>query len=220
MKPEFLVLPILAYASLLFLSNSKFQIPNSKQIQNSKFQIQKSFAAQQLNNKTILFFAFLGLVGAFFAKGVNAPFSELNSWIFEYVPGMNLFRDPTKFYLLISISYSVLIPFSIGRIYAWFSSHTKFSIFNFQFSNKPQFFNFQNCFLLFAFCFLLFLIRPAVFGQLGGTFVRFELPVEYVKLKDFLHREPGFFRTLWIPRQHRFSYYSLTNVPVEAEPLF
>ena len=68
--------------------------------------------------------------------------------------------------------------------------------------------------------FWLFLIRPAVFGELGGTFQKREVPEEYVKLKDFLHSQPDFFRILWIPRQHRFTYYSLTHLPVEAEPLF
>ncbi|EKD86147.1 MAG: hypothetical protein ACD_37C00447G0001, partial [uncultured bacterium] len=48
MKPEFLIIPILAYSSLLFIKNIETKI-----------------------KKYIIFFAVLGLVGAFLAKGAN-----------------------------------------------------------------------------------------------------------------------------------------------------
>jgi len=190
LKPEFLLLPIMAYSSLLFIT---------------------------AKNRTIIFFALLGLLGAFLAKGINPPFGEINQWLFVSIPGMNLFRDPTKFYLLVVLSYFVLIPFSIYSICVWLNSKFKSQ------SSKLQF-KTQNYFFIILFLFFVgywvFLIRPAIFGQLGGTFREREVPEEYIKLKDFLSRQPGFFRTLWIPRQHRFSFYSLTHVPVEAEPLF
>ncbi len=193
MRPEFLFLPILAYSSLLFFKKS---------------------------NKIIVFFVFLGLLGSFLAKGTNEPFGEAYIWLFEHVPGFVMFRDPTKWYLMIALSYSVLIPFSIGQIYTWFSSHTKFSIFNIQFSNKSQYINFQNVFFLFALFFLLFLIHPAIFGNLGGTFQKHEVPKEYVVLKDFLHNKSEFFRTLWIPSGVRFNYFSNTHLIVVPELLF
>ena len=56
------------------------------------------------------YFAFLALIGVFFAKGVNEPFGGIFQWMFERVPGFVMFRDPTKFYLYIAMGYSVLIP--------------------------------------------------------------------------------------------------------------
>ena len=192
MRPEFLFLPILAYSSLLFLKKSNI----------------------------IIFFALLGLLGSFLAKGANPPFGEVYLWMFDHVPGFVLFRDPTKWYLMIALSYSVLIPFSIGQICIWFSSHTKFSIFNFQFSNKSQFLNVQNFFFFFPFSFFVFLIRPAILGQLGGTFQKHEIPKEYIVLKDFLHDQPEFFRTLWIPRGVRFNYFSNKHLVIVSDLLF
>ena len=176
MKPEFILLTIIAYSGLLF----KFR-------------------------RGILFFALLGIVGAFLAKGANPPFGEINTFLFEHIPGMSMFRDPTKFYILVVLSYSVLVSFSVYSIYDWLKS------------KLPNFL--PNLFLLLTIFYLLFLIRPAIFGQLGGTFKEREVPPEYVNLKDFLYKQPGFFRTLWIPRQHRFTYNFWSRMPVEAEPL-
>jgi len=94
MRPEFLMIPILAFSSLLFISQLK------------------TLRAK----KNILFFASLGLIGAFLAKGSKPPFGGIYLWLFKYFPGMNMFRDSTKFYLLVALSYSVLIPFSVSKI--------------------------------------------------------------------------------------------------------
>jgi len=97
MKPEFLFLPILAFISLLFIENLD------------------SLRAK----KNILFFGLLAIIGSFLSKGINLPLGEVYRWLFNNVPGMNLFRDPTKFYILLALSYSVLIPFSVEKIYLY-----------------------------------------------------------------------------------------------------
>ena len=126
-RPMFLILPVLAYSSLLFINEltssrvneftekkaHEFTSLKSKKITNSL--INNSLIA----NKIILYFALLALVGAFLAKGSNPPFGEIYLWLFKNVPGMNMFRDPIKFYVLTAIAYSVLIPFSISRSYEW-----------------------------------------------------------------------------------------------------
>src|ERR1035437_4166825 len=95
MRPEFLLLPVLAFASLFFI----------KRNEASKEKVY------------ILFFALLGLIGAFLAKGSNDPFGGIYLWMFNHVPGFIMFRDPAKWYPLVAISYAVLIPFSMWKIY-------------------------------------------------------------------------------------------------------
>lgn len=173
LQPEFLLLPILAYSGLLlFISNIR----------------------NRISKRTILFFTILGLVGAFLAKGANEPFGFLNQWMFEYVPGMSMFRDPSKFYILIVLSYSVLIPFSI--------SNFKLKI--------------HNVFLIFTILYLVFLIRPAIFGQLTGTFKTYQIPQEYIALKEFLKRDQSFSPVLWIPQRQRFGFYSKNHPAFES----
>jgi len=86
MQPEFLIIPLVAFGSLLF------------------------------KEKNIRFFAILALIGAFFAKGVLGPFGGIFQWMFEHVPGFVMFRDPTKFYFYVAIAYSVLIPAVLKKI--------------------------------------------------------------------------------------------------------
>ncbi|PIR79698.1 MAG: hypothetical protein COU25_04025 [Candidatus Levybacteria bacterium CG10_big_fil_rev_8_21_14_0_10_35_13] len=158
----------------------------------------------------------LGLLGAFLAKGANEPFGEIYLWLFNHVPGFVLFRDPTKWYTLIALSYSMLIPFTIFKAYELLKSPQKFQISNF----KNQFFNFQNLFLILTSLFLILLIRPAFLGQLSGTFKSVQIPKEYVRLEQFLSSQESFFRTLWVPTQQRFSYYSAKHPAVPAQNFF
>lgn len=198
MKPEFLLLPILAYSSLFFVcSESRKQRTENK-------------------SKIILFFALLGLLGAFLAKGAQEPFGGIYIWMFTHIPGFIMFRDPTKWYTLIALSYSILIPYSISQIYEWLRSQSKFSIFNFQFSIKSKIFNIQNLFILLLTSYFLLLISPALFGQLGGTFKKNSFPQEYSKLEQFLLSSKKFSRTLWIPSVHRFAYYSNTHPAISS----
>jgi len=198
MRPEFIILPILAYSSLLFL--------------NSKLKNQTNN-----NNMVILFFAVLGLFGAFLAKGLNPPFEEINIWMFRYVPGIGMFRDPTKFYLLIALSYSMLIPFSLYSIYNIFNEKCKTHNINFLVRVQTLL---PNLFIFFTFLYLLFLIRPALLGELSGTFKFHQVPKEYIVLKDFISTQPQFFRLLWIPQQQRFGFVSYTHPSIGANTLF
>ena len=181
MKPEFIILPILAFSSLLFL---KSLITNYQLL--------------------ITYFALLALIGTFLAKGVNPPLGMINRWLFQ-IPGFNLFRDPTKFYILVALSYSLLIPFSISQIYIWLTSKFKASKY------------LANLFLLFVICWLLFLIKPLILGQLGGTFKAKEVPQEYIILKDFLVNDQSSGRVLWLPVKQRFGFSSQNHPAINSE---
>ena len=185
LQPEFLILPILAYSSLLFISKNK-------------------------NQKYLLFFALLGLVGTFLSKGANPPFGEVNTWMFQNFPGMAMFRDPTKFYVLIALSYSILIPFSIFSISEWLKSKILFKGQS-AFGRK---FQISNLLLIFTFLFLIFLVAP-IFGQIKIK----QVPQEYVELKDFLINEKTFSRTLWIPKWQRFGFFSNNHPAIGREEL-
>jgi len=179
MRAQFLVLPLLAYASLFFLSSK---------------------AKQSLFTKrTILFFSLIGLVGAFLGKGANPPFGDVYIFLFDYLPGFVVFRDPTKWYVLTALSFSILIPSGVYFIYT--TIRVKYI---------------SNLFLLALICYLFFLISPALLGELTGTFQKDEVPKEYVVFKNFLQKQTDFSRTLWVPRQQRFSFYSKIHPPVEA----
>ncbi|MCL4360166.1 hypothetical protein M1555_02830 [Patescibacteria group bacterium] len=199
LQPEFLLLPIIAFASLLCVSKSK----NQKD-------------GDMPNDRPILFFASLGLLGAFLAKGASAPFGAVNIWLFVHLPLSFLFRDPTKFYVLTAVSYSMLIPFSLysassyltarikgngGRPVRLVGEHVRWAV--------PSA----------AVVFLLVLIRPAIGGQLRGTFAKHEVPADYVRLASFLRSRPEFFRTLWVPTTEHYNFYTNTHPAAAADKL-
>ncbi len=191
LQPEFLILPIIAFSSLLFI-NSKVKTQNS-----------------------IISLAFIGLLGAFLAKGASPPFGEVNRWLFQHFPPMVMFRDPTKFYLLTALSYSILIPFSVCSIHEWLKLKLNPSASLRQRSGQALRASAQNylpnIFLLLITCYLLLLVRPLWNGELREEFKPREVPPEYVQLKDFLVSQPQFFRTLWLPDWQRFGYFSNTH---------
>ncbi len=195
LRPEFLVLPVLAFTSLLFIGRRT-----------------ESKGQETIN---IRFLALLALLGAFLAKGANEPFGFVNIWMYEKIPGFTLFRDPTKFYLYVILSYTVLIPMGIEYLYLWVTTLLKTKTRS-SLLKLPLYHLFYIVFVFFW----LALNRQAVFGQLGGTFIRRSVPEEYIRLKDILVEEKTFSRTLWVPRQPRFAFYSNTHSSVEAVPLF
>lgn len=172
MKIEFLTLPILAFASLFFSTKSKEQ------------------------SKLILFFVAIALIGAFLAKGINDPAGNFYGYLFEHLPGFQMFRDPTKFYSLIALSYSILIPFTIYEIYILITKLKK--------NAKLLTYLYISIISLV----LIFPILPALTGNLKGTFKSVTIPDEYKKLESTLANDQGFYRTLWIPSMHRYGYYS------------
>lgn len=222
LKPEFLMLPILAFSSLLFIPKIKYQ---KSKIHIKDQKESNSLAIEQFNNKqslsflqknrTVLFFSFLGLLGTFLAKGTNPPFGEVNTWIFSNLPGMSMFRDPTKWYLLIALSYSMLIPYGLHHLSKTFSSKFKSDSTGLKIQKLLS-----NLFLLFAFCYLLFLTMPLWLGEQREIFKPKEVPKEYVELKDFLVSQKQFFRTLWIPQWQRFGYFSNTHPAIGRNEVF
>ncbi|MCL4382514.1 MAG: hypothetical protein M1575_00215 [Patescibacteria group bacterium] len=200
MKWEFLFIPILAFSSLLFVNKSKVTKQKSKvqvKIQNCE---EKQTTFRSDSESVIIFFVILGLAGAFLAKGSNWPFGEIYLGLFNYLPGMVMFRDSTKFYTLVALSYSVLIPYSTWKIYEWL----KFKKY------------IPSLFLLLVACCLLLLIKPAWSGELNGTFKPKIIPREYVDLKNFINDQPGFFRTFWIPQKQRFAFYSDNHPAIDG----
>jgi hypothetical protein len=193
MQPEFLAIPILAYSSLLFINRKKTEHGDTEK------------------NRIILFFALLGLTGSFLAKGVNPPFGGIYLWCFEHLPGFVMFRDPTKWYLLVSLSYSVLIPFSLENISCWLRG--KLSTVN-KYKDMDKYAGLVIC-VIFV-CFWIISIREAVTGQLGGTFKEHRIPTEYSKLENLLSHDPEYYRTFWVPSVQRFGYTSNIHPAIDA----
>jgi hypothetical protein len=186
-RPEFLLIPLLAFLPLTLLRENL----------NSSLRFH------------IIFFSFLALVASFFAKGTNEPFADIYPWMFQNIPGFILFRDPTKWYVLIAIAYSILIPLSISLLaeYSkkWFLYNKKYL---------------QLLFFLGFFIYSISLLRPLFIDHPRGTLVKREVPKEYVQLNTMLTNDTAFSRVLWVPKQQRFAMSTRNHPIIEAYPFF
>lgn len=177
MRPEFVLVSVLAFSSLIFV--------------------------RKKTDRLIVIVALTALIGAFLAKGVNDPFGEIYYFLSNHVPLFTMFRDSTKWYLMIALSCSILIPFTLLRL-----SQLKIKL--------P--YKTYVVFLLFALVWVV-TIRQAIMGQLTGTFQAKTIPSEYIQLEKLLASQQEFSRILWVPQQSRFGYYSETHPAVSSYDL-
>ena len=179
LKPEFLILPIISFLSLLFIGK-----------------------AEKKEKKIILFFSAITLIGIFIAKGTNDPFGYIYAILFEKFPGFIIFRDSTKWYLLIAWGYTILIPYSLWNMAEYLKKRKK-SLLS------------KTSVGLLAIVFLLFWaisIRQALLGSVDGLLKIKGIPPDYLKLEKFLNSRDDYFRTLWVPVRSRYEN-SLINHP-------
>lgn len=189
LQPEFLLLPLIAFGSLLSISTR----------------------TKISNDKHILYFALLSLGGIFFAKGVVEPFGIFFSWMFDHIPGFVMFRDPTKFYLYITIGYSMLIPYTLHNIFGLILSATK---------KQSKHSHVLLSMLIICACIWLYMIRPIFLGTLTGNFKPKAVSVDYVRFKDVLLDDTTPSRVLWLPMPEKFAYTSDIHPALTAEKLF
>jgi hypothetical protein len=145
------------------------------------------------NKKSILFFCLLLLLGLLLAKQTANPFPSLYPWLYENFPGFNLFREASKFYLLIALGYMGLFAFGIESIFI-------------------RICNSWLRVVIFTVVALILLVNavPLLTKEIGGLFVSRMEPREYVALTgQLLSDQEYYYRTLWIPLYHQWGHYDL-----------
>lgn len=154
-------------------------------------------------NRKTLFFALISLMGILLTKQADRPFPNLYLWLYQNLPGFGAFREASKFYFLIAIGYAVLI----GSFVNWlWSSHGRIKI-------LPV-----VRLLLTTLIILIFLwnVSPLIAGKIGSLFVPRRMPDDYLIVKDFISKQPAYFRTLWVPRVSYWSFYNNSHPKVNS----
>lgn len=156
-----------------------------------------AFLSLYLNrdNKNVIFFGIIALLGIFLTKQVGQPFSGAYPWLFHYVPGFNAFREASKFYFLIGLGYSVLI----GAFINWIWQFIKKS------KNKQYIKYFITFIILFIF---LWNLKPVMTGVISGIYVNREIPNGYKYFSTYISENQNYYRTLWIPNHSKWLFYS------------
>jgi len=137
-------------------------------------------------NKFVIFFGLVGLVGVFLSKQTAVPLTGVYPWLYEHIPGFKgSFREASKFYFLIIISYSVLIAFFVKSL---LDLSKRSVISNF----------FKYCVIGLIAIMFLWNVKPIVSAEMD-IFQSREIPEDYAILNKFIKQETDFSRTLFVP---------------------
>lgn len=161
------------------------------------------FLAPVLRRKSrvVGFWLFTALISVFLVKGTNEPLGEVYSWLFINVPGFSLFRDPTKFFILVTLSYSMLIGVTVTEL----EKRIKW---------KPILIP------LLLTAYLLILISPVWSGRMTGTLNEPYNKSSFNEVSRILEQDKDFGRVLWIPSVAPLGYSSPTHPSMEASRIF
>lgn len=160
------------------------------------------FLAPLLRRKSreVGFWLLVALVSVFLVKGANPPLPGVYPWLFANVPGFSLFRDPTKFFFLVALSYSVLLGVTVDEV-------TK---------RLPKI---KTAIVVVLAAYFVVLARPVWLGRMTGTFSKPIYEKEYFGLAEKFEEDKDFGRVFWIPTKAPLGYSSPIHPSVEASRL-
>lgn len=156
--------------------------------------------ALNYKNPKVYFFLFLSLLGILLTKQSDKPFPNLYLWLYQHFPGFNAYREASKFFVILSLGYSVLIAFFIASL------RLRKSI--------------VATIVVLVSLLFLWNAKPFVIGEIGGLFVPKTRPRDFEIIKDFLYQQPDFFRTAWLPASGMWGYFDLTHPKINLHTAY
>jgi hypothetical protein len=136
-------------------------------------------------SKPLIFFTVLAFVGVTLTKQSDEPFAGLYEFLYKRLPTFNLFREASKFYLLVAFGYAGILAYGLKNILPKVGNVIE----------KRAFGLVSGVIILICFSNIL----PVLNGSIGGLFVTRPELSDYTKLNSFIQKQPEFFRTLWVP---------------------
>jgi len=144
--------------------------------------------------KEIIFFGIISLIGVFLTKQAAEPLVGAYLWLYNNFPGFWVFREASKFYLITAIGYAGLLGYGLLAL----KEHKN------EILNKYLFIGFSVIILLIS----IFNTKPLITGEIRTMFIPRHIPSDYIILKDFISKQPGYFRTMYVPTYSRWGIFT------------
>lgn len=144
-------------------------------------------------NILVMFWMVVALMSIFLTKGSQEPFPHIYNWLFDHLPGFVLFRDPTKFYFLVALSYSVLLAIFIEVL---LNIKSKSHLINKLIKVTP----------IIVIIYLIVLARPVYLGQMTGLFSSPLYKEHYAELMNFFRSDQKYSRIVYVPHHPPLGY--------------
>ncbi len=240
---EFLLIPVLAFLMpgivvinklimLINIKNQKSKIKMKYQNLKIKSHLWSGWFGLAHHRRDVVFWTVVAVAGIFLTKGANPPFGEVYNFLFTNVPGFSLFRDSTKFFFLVALSYSVLIGYSVDFLSKKWkdSGQTRMTLRHAQgkLLQKHSWSEYLYRFpirlgmtkemivpiVFIAYCLLL--VSPVYTGRMTGMFLKPVYEKESFAVADIIEKDDSFSRIFFIPSRAPLGYSSPTHPSVEA----
>lgn len=156
-----------------------------------------------IKDKKIWSIALLVLIFAFLVKGETSPLGGIYSWVVNLPFGL-AFRDSTKFFAPLLLFAGVLVGTTgetIGKLL----------------KNNPTLL--RSGVGLLGYLYLLFLVHPAMLGNLNGVLAGREFPRDFEAIHQELATEENFSRTAWFPERSPFAFHIERKPALDAKYL-
>lgn len=153
-------------------------------------------------NRLVGFWLLVALISVFLTKGSAEPLSQVYQWLYYNIPGFSLFRDSSKFFFLVALSYTVLIGITVDETIKRVNS-----------------FKVKIAFILTLTIFFVFLVRPVWSGWMTGTFSKPALEKEFSDLDNFIAQDKSAANVFWIPTISPLTMLDPHHPAVEASRL-
>lgn len=154
--------------------------------------------------KATLVAAIVAIIGISLTKQSSPPLLSLYEWLYLNFPGFALFREASKFYLLTSFGYAILVAVAFSRT---------------TLKQKKSVHLLSGSILAGALLLVTMNLWPLVAGTAGGTLVARPIPEAITQLHAFLGQDQEFGRVLWLPGSGRWRYFTAVHPDVSAYPL-
>lgn len=137
----------------------------------------------------VVWLSLAALLGAFLLKQDNPPVGELYDWFFKHFPGWGLFRDASKLYFIVALSYAVLVPIGIRWALQTQTAPVR---------NSRLFRLLPRSVLVAVLVITCLPIFPLVSGQIGYTTQATNLPSAFAELGRQLGSDKNYGPVLWL----------------------
>ncbi len=143
------------------------------------------------------------LVGVFLTKGNQPPFGSLYGYLLHYVPGFFLFRDSSKFFILIALVYAISSGLLVQQLE----------------DMKGRFKNYSRLYIGVVVAIIILMVWPLYTGQMTGLLGFSNQVVEYKQIEQDLKNDASDGRVLWVSSKPPLGYMDQSNLAINAVDL-
>ena len=141
-----------------------------------------------------IFFAIALIFFVFLGKQAFGPFKNFYNWAFYNIPLFNLYRESSKFFILIALSLAFFFGPGLFYVYKTIKKHSvKIALF---------------AVMIILFFSSVFNLQHFIDQKIGGMTKGKMINDDYIKLEKILSADLDFYRILWMPVKARFGFYS------------